>query len=215
MDEALVWKGGHQGVPNHLRVFWHPPVGGSTVSGQVAAPLGFQLVSSLLCQSQQETLSAASPNLRMAFLPFLPLSPTFVIRFHADWAGNPRQPTFTAISHVIHPLFWQVVGILFSSSLPLPHSPPPTVLLVHKTLSVTVVDSTASGKWSFLPGSTWPADYRRFCLAWPWTTGLWPSFTKWWCSAVVLFDWTCLSALLLQDVCEHCQQPVLCRSLKM
>ena len=43
-------------------------------------------------------------------------------------------------------------------------------------------DSTASGKWSFLPRSTsishlW-ADCRRFCLAWLWTTGLWPSFTK-------------------------------------
>lgn len=45
-----------------------------------------------------------------------------------------------------------------------------------------VVDSAASGKWSFLPRSNssyhlWP-DCRRFCLAWPWTTGLWPSCTK-------------------------------------
>lgn len=45
-----------------------------------------------------------------------------------------------------------------------------------------VVDNTTSGKWSFLPRSTsishpW-ADYRRFCLAWLWTIGLWPSFTK-------------------------------------
>lgn len=64
----------------------------------------------------------------------------------------------------------------------------------HKTMSgLRVVDSGVLGSGVSSPSQPQPADCRRFCLAWPWTTGLWPYFTKWWCSAVVLYGWTFLS----------------------
>ena len=110
MDAALTWGRGHQVVLNLLRVF--RPFTTTLSSWRVSSawpshcppPPGFQLVSSLLCQSQQEALSAASPNLRTAVFLKWPLTPIFVSRFHADWAGNPRQPTSTVINHVVHPL---------------------------------------------------------------------------------------------------------------
>jgi len=53
----------------------------------------------------------------------------------------------------------------------------------HMMMSgLRVVDSTTSGKRSFLWRSTYIsppwADCRRFCLACLWTTGFWPFFTK-------------------------------------
>ncbi|XP_056602210.1 kinetochore-associated protein 1-like [Triplophysa dalaica] len=72
MDEALAWKRGHRVVLNLHWVFrpltttpssWRVC---SDWPGHCPSPPGFQLVSSLLCQSQQEALSDASPNLRTA-----------------------------------------------------------------------------------------------------------------------------------------------------
>lgn len=73
-------------VPSYLWVF--RPLNTTPSSRQVRSdtpghfPFFSRLlfVSSLLCQSQQEALSAASPSLRTAAL----LSPTVVIWFHTD-----------------------------------------------------------------------------------------------------------------------------------
>ncbi len=109
MDEALAWKRGHQVVPKLLWVFrfltttpssWQVS---SDWPGHCPSLPGFQLVHSLLCQSQHEALSDTSPSLRTAAFLKWPLSPTFVNRFHTDWAGNPRHPTSAVISHVVHP----------------------------------------------------------------------------------------------------------------
>lgn len=84
-------KRGLKVVPNLLWVFrplnttpssWHVC---SDTPGHFLFFSRLLFVSSLLCQSQQEALSAASLSLRTAAL----LSPTFVIRFHTDWAGKP------------------------------------------------------------------------------------------------------------------------------
>ncbi len=203
MDEALAWKRGRQVVPNLLWVFrpltttpssWRVS---SDWPGHCTSPPGFQLVHSLLCQSQQEALSDASPSLWTAAFLKWPLSPTFVNKFHTDCAGNPRHPTSTVISHVVHPLSrqswtscWYLPFFLSAaSSQPSSHG---TINSTRMTFSpsgdymimswLRVVDNTASGKWSFLLRSTsishaW-ADCKRFCLSWLWTTGLWPSFTK-------------------------------------
>ena len=184
-------------VPNFLKVF--RPLTTTLSSWRVSSDWpnhysshpGFQLCSSLLCQSQQEALSAASPNLRTAVFLKWPLRPTFVIRFHTDCAGNPRHPTSTVISHAVHPLSrqswtscWYLVFFLSAaSSQPSSHGTVSSTRMIffpsgdHIIISgLSLVDSTASGKWSFLPRSTsisqpW-ADCKRFCLAWLWTTGL-------------------------------------------
>jgi len=72
MDEALAWEGGHQVVPNLHWVFRHLTTTPSSwrVSsdwpGHCPSPLDFQLVSSLLCQSQLEAFSDASSRPRTA-----------------------------------------------------------------------------------------------------------------------------------------------------
>ena len=138
MGEALAWKRGDQVVPN---LHWvvstlnqqHPPVGGSAVTGQVTAPSSSQassLCPLLLCQSQQEALSTASPSLRTAVFLKWPLNPTFVIGSHTDWAGNPRDPTSHRHQPCCPPLIPAVMDELlvfsFFSSRQLPHSPLPT-----------------------------------------------------------------------------------------
>src|SRR4029434_5356589 len=116
------------------------------------------------------------------------------IRNHKKGPRNPGgtgQPTSTVISHVVHPLSrqswtscWYFIFFLSADSSQFSSHgtvSSPRIMLFpardHMMMSgLRVVDSTASGKWSFLPRSTskthpW-ADCRRFCLAWLWTAGL-------------------------------------------
>lgn len=125
MDVALAGRGGLQVVPNFLRVFQLLPtklIGQQSRPSHCPSPPSFQLVSSLLCQSQQEALSAASPSLQTAVFLLWPLMPAFVIRFHTDLAGNPRHPTSTVNSHVVNPLSqhsWTgcfILGVFFYSA---------------------------------------------------------------------------------------------------
>ncbi len=149
-----------------------------------------------MCQSQQEALSDAAPSLRTAAFLKWSLSPTFINRFTQIELGilDIRLPPLSAMLSTPCPgSLGQVAGIylfplcsFLTALLPRYRQLHQDDLLSpgdHIMMSgLRVVDSTASGKWSFLPRSTsishpW-ADCRRFCLTWLGTTGLWPSFTK-------------------------------------
>ncbi len=168
MDEALAWKRGRQVVPNRLWVFrlltttpssWRVS---SDWPGHCPSPPGVQRLPSLVCQRQQEALSDASPSLRRLLSS---ISPTFVNKFHTDCAGNPRHPTSTVISHVVHPLSrqswtscWYLSFFLSAaSSQPSSHGSVNSTRMTffpsgdHMIMSgLRVVDGTASRKWSFL-----------------------------------------------------------------
>lgn len=95
MDVALIRRG-PQVVPNFLRVF--QPL--NTFSSCYVSSGGFQLISSLICQSQQEALSSTSLSLWRAVVLSWPFTPALANRFHTNWAGNPWHPT-TVNSHVV------------------------------------------------------------------------------------------------------------------
>lgn len=147
-----------------LRVFepWTttPPVGGSAVIGQVTAPSppGFQLGCCLLCQSQQEDLSNTSPNLWTRDLSVQLLSDS--IAFKLGTHDSPHPSSAATSSTPCLNISGRTVGTLFSSSLPsslgtVSYRKALFLFGDHRTLSgLIVVDSTASGKWSFLPRLT-------------------------------------------------------------
>ncbi len=246
MDEALAWKRGRQVVPNLLWVFrpltttlssWRVS---SDWPGHCPSPPGFQLVPSLLCQSQQEALSDASPSLRMAAFLKWPLSPTFVNRFHTDWAGNPRHPTSNVISHVVHPLSrqswtscWYLPFFLSAaSSQPSSHGTVNSTRMIffpsgdHIMMSgLRVVDSTVSGSGVSSRGQPpfpipWLTARDSVWLGWGQQV-FGPLSQRRWCSAVVLL-WLVVSSpfpapgclLALPTPCHGatCISPVLMQS---
>ena len=64
-------------------------VGSAVVASHCQSPPGPQLNSSLLFQSQQDTLAASSPDLQTAAFLSLPAIPRAVSIFHTDCAGKP------------------------------------------------------------------------------------------------------------------------------
>lgn len=138
---------------------------------------GPQLASSLLFQSQQDALSAASPNLRTAVFLSFPAIPRAVSVFHTDCAGKPLHPTSTGNSQACHPLSlhcptrsWYLEDFL-SCAYPHPssHGTVSSIRMIffdpsdHKTISGLSDVCTNWGKTSFLPRSTL---ISHICAAW-------------------------------------------------
>lgn len=137
------------------------------MTGQVTAPLlqAFSL--------HHPSYARANRRLSLPLLPSYeplpsssgPLSLTLVIRAHADWAGNPQHPC-----HAVHLLSrrswascWHLPFFLSAaSSQPSSHGTVNSTRMIfffssgdHMMMSgLRVGDSTASGKWNFLPRST-------------------------------------------------------------
>ncbi len=192
--------------------------------GHCPSPPGFQLVPSLLCQSQQKALSDASPSyewlLSSSGLSDLP-SPIDSKQIELGIFDIRLPPSSAMLSTPGPGSFEQVAGIcLFflsaASSQPSSHSTVNSTRMIFFLLgdhimmsSLRVVDSTASGKGSFLPRSTsisntWAC--RRFCLTWLGTTGLWPSFTK----VMVLSSGLALAGCFFLLSCSRMSAPTPC-----
>ena len=121
-----------------------------------------QPMSSLLCQSQHEAFSAASPNLCTAFLLFWPLSPILVSRFHTDCAGKPRQPTSTGKSQVCQPFSlqlstscWYLLAFLSeASSHPSSHGTVSSTMMIFLSLLLVAME-IESNTWYHGQLPTW------------------------------------------------------------
>lgn len=165
---------------------------------------GFQLNSSHLLQSQQEALSAASPNLQAAIFLIFPAIPRAVNIVHTDCAGKPLQPTSTGNSQVCHPLslhYWSrslfLVAFLSEASSQLSsHGTVGSIRIILFTSSDHMATSGLRDVWktwencSFLPRSTFIshdcAACRRLFLE---EGGFSPSLINWIYEAGLTWVW--------------------------
>lgn len=150
MDKASAWMRGHQVVRSLRPSSWWV---GSDWPNLCPSHPGFQLLSSLQCQSQLEALCRFSQPTD-GWCPQGASQTTFVIWFHTNWAWNARHPTS---SH--QPCCPHLVPTVLDKLLVLGFLPRTRMIFFpsggHMIISgVRVVDSTISGKWSLLPRST-------------------------------------------------------------